>query len=57
MSPKTGRPKSDNPKDVRFSIRIDATMYSLLRQRCEQEHITIAEFIRRAICDYLDENK
>ncbi len=47
--PKTGRPKSDNPKDIRFSIRIDAETNAKLEEYAESNQITVAEAIRRAI--------
>lgn len=47
--PKTGRPKSDNPKDIRFSIRIDADTNDRLEKYAEYNQITVAEAIRRAI--------
>lgn len=55
MSPRTGRPKSDNPKDIRFSIRLDGETFSRLQQRCEKESITIAQAIRQAIYQFLEQ--
>lgn len=55
MSPRTGRPKSDNPKDVRFSIRLDAETFNRLQQRCEKESTTVAEIIRKAIYQFLEQ--
>lgn len=49
MSPRIGRPKSDNPKDIRFSIRMDDEMFAELKQMCERKSITVAEAIRQAI--------
>lgn len=53
MSPRTGRPKSENPKDVRFSIRLDEKTYSLLAEYSAQNSITVAQAIRLAITDFL----
>lgn len=47
--PKAGRPKSDNPKDIRFSIRMDSSLYGKLESFAEKNQITVAESIRRAI--------
>ena len=49
MSPRTGRPKAESPKDVRYSIRLDAGMEKRLSQYCEVHQITKGEAIRRAI--------
>lgn len=51
--PKTGRPKSDNPKDIRFSIRLDAETNDRLEKYAEENQITVAEAIRRAIRKFL----
>ena len=57
MSPRTGRPKSENPKDVRFSIRLDRDMFSELERRSQQNGVTVAEAIRTAISEYLGKKK
>jgi len=48
MSP-AGRPKSDNPKHTRFSIRIDADTERLLESYCKEHGITKGEAIRQGI--------
>ena len=50
---KTGRPKSDNPKDIRFSIRLDTDTNARLEKYAEENQITVAEVIRRAIRKFL----
>lgn len=55
-----GRPSVDNPKDIRFSIRIDAETEKQLDILCEQHDTTKGEMIRRAIRYYvkvMGENK
>lgn len=47
--PRTGRPKSSNPKDVRYSVRLDAETEKALQQYCEQNQITRGEAVRKAI--------
>lgn len=47
--PRTGRPKSDNPKYIKYSIRIDKYMESRLLKYCVKWGITKGEAIRRAI--------
>lgn len=49
MSPRTGRPKADNPKGINLTIRLDSETERLLRQYCEENKITKGEAIRRGI--------
>ena len=49
MSPRKGRPKVDEPKDIRFSIRIDDDTNKKLDDYCEKNGITKAEAIRKGI--------
>ena len=49
MSPRTGRPKSDNPKDIDLKIRIDKETNERLLVYCEKHGITRTEAIRQGI--------
>lgn len=49
MTPRTGRPKVDTPKDIRFSIRIDENVNLKLEKYCRDHNITKAEAIRKGI--------
>lgn len=49
MNPRIGRPKVDEPKDIRFSIRIDNDTNEKLDAYCEKHKITKAEAIRQGI--------
>ena len=49
MSPRTGRPKSENPKAIRYSIRLDAALEAKLQEYCEEHGITKVEAIRQGI--------
>lgn len=49
MSPKTGRPKAENPKDIRYSIRLDAETEKQLTEYCKENNITKGEAIRQGI--------
>lgn len=49
MSPKTGRPKSENPINIRTSVRLDAETDKKLIEYCEQHHITKGEAIRKGV--------
>ena len=49
MSPRTGRQKSDNPKEDSISIRLDNEHLQIIQDYCEQEKVEKAEAIRRGI--------
>lgn len=49
MSPRTGRPKAENPKNVKVSVRLDREHQEILKNYCEQEQVDKAEAIRRGI--------
>ena len=49
MPSKMGRPKADNPKDVRYSNRLDAQTEQKLQAYCAEHGITRGEAVRRAI--------
>lgn len=49
MSPRTGRPKAENPKTIRYSICIDAELEKKLREYCEKHNITRGEAFRNGI--------
>lgn len=49
MSPRTGRPKSDNPKSERITVRLDSETADTLKEYCKQENIEKAEAVRRGI--------
>lgn len=49
MSPRTGRPKIDNPKSNPIHVRLDNESTEILAQYCEQEKIAKTEGIRRGI--------
>lgn len=49
MSPRTGRPKSDNPKSNPIHVRLDDETKEILEDYCNQEKIAKTEGIRRGI--------
>ena len=49
MNVKIGRPKAENPKSIRYSIRLDQQMENKLMLYCEQHNITKGEAIRRGL--------
>jgi len=57
MPPRTGRPKADNPQNIRFSIRLDAETEKRLQEYCTAHAITRAAAIRQGINLLLAQNK
>lgn len=49
MSPRTGRPRLDNPKSNDIKVRIDNRTMIALDHYCKDHKITRAEAIRRGI--------
>ena len=44
-----GRPKSKKPKDIKYSIRIDAETETRLQAYCEKNNVSKGEAIRAGI--------
>lgn len=49
MSPRTGRPKSDNPKDIQLKIRADKQTVDDLDFCCKKSNLNRSEVIRLGI--------
>ena len=49
MSPRTGRPKIENPKSNPIHVRLDNESSEILKKYCEQENVAKTEAIRRGI--------
>jgi Ribbon-helix-helix protein, copG family. len=49
MSPKTGRPKLENPINIRTSVRLDAETDKKLIEYCKMHNITKGEAIRKGV--------
>ena len=49
MSPRTGRPKKDNPINIRYSVCLDAETEKKLQDYCKKNSITKGEAIRKGI--------
>ncbi len=52
-----GRPKAENPKNIRYSIRLDAQTEAKLKKYCEEHGITKGEAIRQGIYLLLEGKK
>lgn len=57
MSPRTGRPKSENPKSIDIKVRIDAEMNKKLIEYAAKHNISRTEVIRTGIKMVLDSDK
>ena len=57
MSPRTGRPKAEKPKEIRYSIRLDVETENRLQEYCTRHGVTRGEAIRQGIHLLLSENK
>ena len=49
MSPRTGRPRSDNPKDIQLKIRADKQTIDDLDYCCREKDMTRSDVIRLGI--------
>jgi hypothetical protein len=47
--PRTGRPISDNPKNLSLHVRLDNESAEILKAYCDQEKVEKAEATRRGI--------
>lgn len=57
LSPRTGRPKAENPKKYNIKARFDEDSYNALNAYCDKHQITITEAIRLGIKKLLSEQK
>lgn len=57
MSPRTGRPKVDNPINIRTSVRLDKETDDRLNEYCTRNHMTKGEAIRKGVHLLLDNEK
>lgn len=57
MSPRTGRPKAENPKSIDVKVRFEEELNAKLLAYCERHGITRAEALRRGVKKLLDAEK
>ena len=50
---KMGRPKSENPKNYQVGIRFNAKEKHLMETYANENQITVAEVVRRAVRKFL----
>lgn len=56
MSPRTGRPKVDNPINIRTSVRLDKETDDKLNQYCIKNGIAKGEAIRKGVHIFLEDS-
>ena len=49
MSPRTGRPKSENPKNIDVKVRFDQETHEKLLAYCEKHNISRTEALRQGV--------
>lgn len=49
MPPRTGRPKTENPKAVEVKARVDQETDRRIQEYCKQHGITRTELVRKGI--------
>ncbi len=49
MSPRTGRPKSDNPKNIRLEVRLDQHTADILQECATKMNVTKTDVIVKGI--------
>lgn len=57
MSPRTGRPKLDDPNVIRTSVNLNRELMDKLEEFSKKNQITKGEAIRLAIRKLVDESK
>lgn len=57
MSPRTGRPKAENPKTIEVKARIDAETDRRISEYCEKHGVTRTEVVRMGIELLLEQKK
>lgn len=49
MSPRTGRPKSENPKDTIIRVRMDKETMDAMKECAEELNTTSSEVVRKGV--------
>ena len=53
LSPRTGRPKVENPKSIDIKVRLDEAMNEKLLKYCSNHNLTRAEVMRKGLLELL----
>lgn len=54
MSPRTGRPKIEKPKNIDVKVRFDEESHEELLEYCKNQNVTKTQVIRKAVSEYLE---
>ena len=57
MSPKMGRPKADNPKNIDVKVRFDEETHNKLMQYCKEHNLSRTDALRKGVQLLLDDKK
>ena len=57
LSPRTGRPKADNPKSIDIKVRLDEKTNEQLLNYCKKHNLTRAEVMRLGLLTLLAKEK
>ena len=55
--PRTGRPKSGNPKVGQLKIQIEPNIKDAFYERCKESNIVPAKLLRKWILEFLENKK
>lgn len=55
--PRTGRPKTDEPRDYQISLRFSQKERSELEKYASENNITVTETIRKGVLDLLESGR
>jgi len=55
LTPRTGRPKLEEPKDINIKVRIDFKTNEKINDYCKKNNITKTDFLRKGIQKVLDD--
>ncbi len=52
--PRTGRPKSENPRNIRIVIRFTEEEYKKVKEHAKKESLSVTETIRKGVRSMLE---
>ena len=52
--PRTGRPKSDNPRNIRIVIRFTEDEYEKVKKSAKKNNLSVTETIRKGVRSMLE---
>ena len=52
--PRTGRPKSENPRNIRIVIRFTEEEYAKVKEHAKKKNLSVTETIRKGVRSMLE---